>query len=104
MAVTQGSGGGKVNTITQVLTSAPGAPGLSAYQVWLNLGNVGSEIDYQNSLKVKGDTGEKGDTGNTGEKGETGNTGPIYEDFATRVQEAILTNPTPIEGNAATRL
>lgn len=32
--------------------------GLSAYQVWLSQGNIGSELDFLNSLK-----GEKGDTG-----------------------------------------
>lgn len=35
---------------------AIGAPGLSAYEVWLALGNEGTEQDYLDSLK-----GEKGD-------------------------------------------
>lgn len=59
---------------------ADGANGKSAYQIWLDAGNTGTEEEYLASLK--GDKGDKGDTGDTGpqgpqgEKGETGDTGP----------------------------
>lgn len=40
-------------------------PGLSAYDIWLSLGNKGTEQDFLNSLK--GEKGDKGDDGNIGE-------------------------------------
>lgn len=56
-----------------------GADGKSAYQVWLDAGNVGTEEEYLESLKgPKGDTGEQGPQGvqgETGPKGETGSSG-----------------------------
>lgn len=42
-----------------------GRPGLSAYDIWLSLGNKGTEQDFLNSLK-----GEKGDPGSGGGGGE----------------------------------
>lgn len=45
-------------------------PGKSAYQLWLDEGNKGSEQDFLSSLK-----GEKGDAGETGETGKTGQPG-----------------------------
>lgn len=73
-------------------TGKAGADGKSAYQIWLDAGNTGTEAQYLASLKgAKGDTGAigpKGDTGATGltgpagkdgaigAKGETGATGP----------------------------
>lgn len=54
-----------------------GPEGKSAYQVWLDVGNKGSEQDFLNSLKgPKGDKGDKGDTGLEGPQGEPGNEGP----------------------------
>lgn len=41
-----------------------GDDGLSAYQVWLSLGNIGTEQDFINSLK--GEKGGKGDDGDDG--------------------------------------
>ena len=38
-----------------------GNEGLSAYEVWLANGNIGTEADYL--LSLKGDKGDKGDTG-----------------------------------------
>ena len=71
-----------------------GENGLSAYEIWLNQGNIGTEIDFLNSLKgEKGDKGEqgeqglqgiqgiqgiqgkKGDKGDTGERGADGSNG-----------------------------
>lgn len=47
-----------------------GENGLSVYEIWLNQGNIGTEIDFLNSLK-----GEKGDKGDTGEHGADGSNG-----------------------------
>lgn len=49
---------------------AQATPGKSAYQLWLDEGNKGSEQDFLSSLK-----GEKGDAGATGETGQTGQPG-----------------------------
>lgn len=71
--------------------------GKSAHQLWLDEGNVGTVLDFLNSLKIpdinlsdltpdqiekitgvkgdKGERGEKGDRGFTGEKGNKGDTG-----------------------------
>lgn len=54
-----------------------GSDGESSYQVWLDLGNVGTEQDFIDSLKgedstVPGPQGPKGDQGERGEKGDTG--------------------------------
>ena len=63
-----------------------GTDGKSAYQIWLDAGNTGTEEDYIASLKgADGAKGEKGDTGATGpqgeqriqgEKGDIGSQGP----------------------------
>ena len=68
-----------------------GENGLSAYEIWLNQGNTGTETDFLNSLKgdkgeqgerglqgeqgIQGIQGEKGDTGDTGERGTDGKDG-----------------------------
>lgn len=50
-----------------------GDDGLSAYQVWLEAGNKGTEADFLASLKgAKGDTGTPGAKGDTGAKGDQG--------------------------------
>ncbi|MGN0823923.1 MAG: peptidoglycan DD-metalloendopeptidase family protein [Candidatus Coproplasma sp.] len=55
---------------------ANGINGKSAYEIWLDLGNVGTENDFLNSLKgeqgIQGIQGEKGEQGIQGEKGEQG--------------------------------
>ena len=51
----------------------PGADGKSAYEIWLELGNEGTEQDFINSLK--GEQGPKGDKGDTGETGPAGTDG-----------------------------
>ena len=61
----------------------PGEEGMSAYEVWLDLGNTGSEQDFIDSLK-----GPEGDPGDPGEEGmsaydvwlDLGNTG-TEQDF-----------------------
>ena len=71
---------------------ATGADGESAYDIWLDQGNVGTEQDFLDSLEgpqgpqgiqgiqgVQGPTGPAGETGATGPqgpKGDTGATGP----------------------------
>jgi hypothetical protein len=62
-----------------------GADGKSAYQIWLDEGNTGTEADFLASLKgeqgaqgIRGEQGvqgEKGETGAQGERGEKGDTG-----------------------------
>lgn len=47
-----------------------GDTGKSAYELWLDDGNTGSEDDFLASLK--GEKGDKGDTGAQGVKGDTG--------------------------------
>ena len=93
MAASQGGGVARqTNEITQVVVSAPGATGKSAYQVWLDLGNVGTVAEYLNSLKVKGD---KGDTGNQGLPGQ------FVEYYAMFANQAFTTNAQPQAGNEA---
>ena len=52
---------------------ADGANGKSAYQIWLDAGNTGTEEEYLASLK--GDKGDKGDTGEQGIQGPPGTDG-----------------------------
>ncbi len=53
-----------------------GEDGLSAYQVWLAEGNVGSEEDFLESLQgPQGPKGDKGETGAQGLAGTDGNDG-----------------------------
>ena len=50
-----------------------GSDGKSAYQVWLEAGNTGTEEDYLNSLKgADGEPGKQGEKGEDGEKGSDG--------------------------------
>jgi len=55
-----------------------GANGKSAYQIWLEFGNTGSESDFIASLK--GDKGDKGDTGKQGLQGIQGERGKTGAD------------------------
>lgn len=53
-----------------------GENGLSAYEIWLNQENTGTEIDFLNSLKgEKGETGERGADGSNGIDGKDGTNG-----------------------------
>lgn len=58
---------------------ATGADGKSAYQIWIDQGNTGTESDFLESLKgedgQKGEQGIQGIQGETGDKGETGEKG-----------------------------
>ncbi|MFT4076836.1 MAG: hypothetical protein QM647_15025 [Asticcacaulis sp.] len=53
-----------INSVVMAVPVIQGAPGRSAYQLWLDAGNEGTEADYIASLK--GDKGDKGDTGAAG--------------------------------------
>ena len=55
-----------------------GESGQSAYELWLALGNIGTEADFIAGLK--GQNGEKGDPGNDGENGYTPVKGIDYFD------------------------
>ena len=87
-----------VSNVVKTVTIAPaGNPGLSAYQVWIAEGGIGTEQDFLDSLVStvpgpQGNTGPAGPqgligltgadstvpgpTGPTGPKGDTGDTGP----------------------------
>lgn len=55
---------------------AHGNDGLSTYQIWLNLGNTGTEQEFIAQLKgAKGDAGERGEQGLQGTKGDKGDSG-----------------------------
>lgn len=57
-------------TVIQGEKGDKGDDGKSAYEIWLSLGNSGTEADFIASLK-----GEKGNRGSRGEKGENGKDG-----------------------------
>ena len=69
---------------TTVIQGEKGDDGLSAYEIWLSLGNSGTETDFIASLKgEKGEAGEQGLQGLHGEKGTDGIDGfsPIIKVF-----------------------
>lgn len=55
------------------VAGAQGPAGKSAYQIWLDAGNTGTEAQFLASLK--GPKGDKGDTGPQGPKGDKGDKG-----------------------------
>ena len=60
---------------------AAGSDGKSAYQIWLEAGNTGTEEEYLASLKGKdGEDGKEGPQGPQGEPGKDGEQGPKGED------------------------
>ena len=78
-----------VNAINEINAKAgiAGQDGKSAYQIWLDAGNVGTINDYLISLKgAKGDKGDKGDIGLTGPQGPAGQDGvtPDISNLATK--------------------
>lgn len=60
-------------TVIQGEKGDKGDDGLSAYEIWLSLGNSGTEADFIASLK--GEKGEKGEQGIQGIQGENGTDG-----------------------------
>lgn len=61
---TNGAPGAQGTNGTNGTNGTDGVDGDSAYEVWLSLGNAGTEQDFINSLE--GDKGDKGDTGASG--------------------------------------
>lgn len=57
------------------LTGTPGADGLSAYEIAVNSGFTGTELEWLASLK--GDQGDQGIQGIQGEKGDPGDSTPF---------------------------
>lgn len=66
-----------------------GVTGKSAYDLWKEKGNTGTEQDFLNSLK-----GAKGDIGQQGQKGEKGNTGESAFETWKRVKNKPTANET----------
>lgn len=74
-------------------TGAAGTNGLSAYQVWLSNGNIGTEEDFLQSLQgLQGPKGDKGDQGDVGPIGPIGPVGPLPNLIAGNNIE-IVTSP-----------
>ena len=91
---------------------ATGADGKSAYQIWIDQGNTGTESDFLESLKgedgqkgeqgiqgiqgiqgepgAKGDKGEKGDTGAAGKDGANGKTPVKGTDYWTAADKSAM--------------
>ena len=67
-----------------------GQDGLSAYEIWLQQGNEGTETDYLNSLK--GDKGERGPAGKNGTNGIDGKTPVKGTDYYTEVDKQEMVN------------
>ena len=73
----QGVAGPQGPAGTQGLTGTTGSNGLSAYQVWLGLGNTGTEANFISSLTgPQGPIGVTGPQGPVGAQGTTGVAGP----------------------------
>jgi hypothetical protein len=83
--VKDGNGNLKDNGHSVIIVGEGGPSGSTdLYQIWLDAGNVGTEVDFINSITgpigatgvgSTGATGPKGDIGSTGPKGNTGATG-----------------------------
>ena len=87
-------------------TGDKGAQGKSAYDLWLEAGNVGTEADFLLSLKgnqgetgpqgPKGDPGEAGPQGPKGDPGDTGPQGPKGDPGDPGIREVVKTLPDDI--------
>lgn len=86
-----------VLTVNLTLAGGPaGEPGASAYQIWLNDGNSGTETDFLADLVgPAGDPGPQGEPGPQGDPGETG-PAPSHEWQGTSLRFA---NPDGTWGN-----
>uniref|UniRef100_UPI00404708BF beta strand repeat-containing protein n=1 Tax=Algoriphagus sp. TaxID=1872435 RepID=UPI00404708BF len=96
-------------------TDSESTQGKSAYQVWIDLGNVGSEQDFINSLKgpigatgpagtigpagVSGAAGPQGPTGSTGITGTTGPAGTTGSNGLSAYQVWLGLGNTGTENN-----
>ena len=85
LAIQEKDGGGKIEVpnfarrIRAIPSGTPGADGKSAYQIAVDNGYSGTEVQWLASLKgetgAKGDKGDKGDTGLPGQNGDKGDKG-----------------------------
>lgn len=78
-----------------------GTDGDSAYQIWLDLGNEGTEQDFIDSLTgPQGDQGPQGDVGLTGDEGPQGAPGPagIQGEAGEDGTDTIFTEGSPANG------
>lgn len=74
-------------------TGTTGTQGLSAYQVWLSLGNTGTEEDF--ILAITGPAGgPPGPQGETGATGPQGPVGPASGAIYTALADVTVTNTT----------
>lgn len=75
-------------------TGATGPAGLSAYQIWLNNDNTGTEAAFLASLKgIPGNIGPTGPIGPTGAIGPTGLTGTFAaSDWSTETGNIVIDN------------
>ena len=71
--VTVNTSTGQLFYTSSAALGTAGSNGLSAYEIWLSLGNSGTATDFINSLQ--GDTGTQGPEGVQGIQGPTGPTG-----------------------------
>ncbi len=75
-----------------------GEAGKSAYQIWLDLGNTGTEQNFIDSLKgeqgIQGIQGEPGVQGEKGERGEQGLQGPQGESGKDGLTTAVKVGTT----------
>lgn len=63
----------KLNITFPTAGGKPGEPGKSAYQIWLDQGNIGTEQDFLDYLKgIDGKDGKDGIDGRDGEQGPAG--------------------------------
>lgn len=70
--------------------NSQGAPGKSAYQVWLDAGNTGTELDYLAAIK-----GDKGDPGPEGKQGQPGTNANGFDYQGMIDDPAFLPLPSP---------
>lgn len=68
----------RVKMVLMEKIGADGSNGKSAYEMWIDAGNTGTEEDFLNSLK--GEKGDTGETGATGADGKDGAQGPKGDD------------------------
>ncbi len=78
---------------------ATGADGLSAYEIWLNAGNTGTEEDFLTALK-----GEKGDTGEQGAQGEQGADGVSPTVTLEETEDGVTITITDANGTTTANL
>lgn len=82
------------------LPTLKGSPGFSAYEVWINEGNIGTITDYLNSLKgADGAPGIQGPQGQTGPQGLPGN---LFQFIYTNTTENVApTTPATSQSDTA---